>query len=231
MTEAMEFYTEMQALHKKDGASVAWTLIQTVKGAIECLTRAFADKPEVSSVQTGPPRKVTVRVIHLLTGDAVSTNGNASRRVLSYFRDHARRLGIRYSLVCVKCASHQANLVVLVAICGVAMSNPIDDNLLCGTCSRLFKYLIPDYLEEFAANLRDYVLRKQRLVHDLGSDEAEDARSRASKLQALYGEGVLPPALLSLCNRELRDLEHLCPEGDLAAPISSVSPRFRKWEV
>jgi hypothetical protein len=206
-TETQEVYTELQALHKKDGVSVAYSIIQTVGCVIEQLTKAFANP------QGAGHRKVIVRVIHLITGDAVNTNGNACRRVFLYFTVHSRRLGIRYSVICTKCGSHQANLVVQVAICGTAMANPIDDNLLCGTCSRLFKYLIPDYLEEFAANLRTYVLEEVHLVHDVGSLEAEEACSKAYKLQALYGEAVLPPALLSLCNRELRKLEILCAPG------------------
>ena len=52
------------------------------------------------------------------------------------------------------CVAHLVNLVVQVAICGKLLQGPINSNALCGACVRLFKYLIKDYFEEFAAALR-----------------------------------------------------------------------------
>jgi hypothetical protein len=198
-TQELEVFTELQALHKKDGATIAFSLIQTATRVIQKLRQAH------------PGENVTVRVLHLVTGDAVNTNENACKRLLHHFLSQASSLGIRYSLVCVKCASHQANLIVQVAICGEVMANPIDNNLLCGTCSRLFKHLMPDYLEDFAANLRTHVLSKLHLRHDEEGCQAGLHRSR--QLQQLYGQGVLPQRLLELLNGAVEKLEHVCPEG------------------
>ena len=197
-----EMFTELMALHRKCADTIAVSLISVAQDAVSVVLQGIREADGATKI---------ARVIHIIVGDSINTNDAACRRVAQYFLSKAAELGIRYSLVVILCASHLANLVVQIAICGQAMSNPIDEHLLCGTCSRLFKYLIPDYLEEFTFNLRDRIARGFALVHN--NADAELDRHASHLLQALYGESVLPGALLKLLNLNVRSLQHSCPVG------------------
>ena len=109
------------------------------------------------------------------------------------------------------CAAHQTNLVVHVAICGKLLADPINANALCGTCARLFKYLINDYFEEFSSSLRHYVATQFELV-DCSVDQRALHQSRVSDLVALYGHDVLPESLLRFYNVCSTAPQH-CPDG------------------
>ena len=79
---------------------------------------------------------------------------------------------LRYFLIVIRCASHQANLAVTSAVTGraactaarcarpAALCARQDDDsesphrTVCGAIVRLFKYMISDYYTDFAANLR-----------------------------------------------------------------------------
>ena len=116
----------------------------------------------------GTQRKAkSVRILHLISGDGLNTNENAVKRVLSHFllNQSAGNL-VQYRVMVWKCASHQANLVVLVAITGSLAKGPTQSSDLCGTLSRLYKYLVPSYLDEFTAQLRNYVVASFRIFHD-----------------------------------------------------------------
>ena len=89
--------------------------------------------------------------------------------------------GLRYFIMVVKCASHQANLTVASAVNGRAAcvgaegasptttssgeawfaraksAKSFAGRQVCGAIVRLTKYLISDYHAEFAANIRDWV--------------------------------------------------------------------------
>ena len=201
--EEVDVYCELRALLKKDGPTLAAALILEVSRVIHNITTGFREQGY----------KASVRFVHVLTGDSVGTNDNASRRLFHHFQQEESRLGIKYRLIVVKCASHQANLVVQVAVVGPSVKNPIDDNLLCGTCSRLFKYLIPDYLEEFSYNLREHVLRRFSLKHDEDSPECIQARAHSQNLKDLYGPGVFPETLVRILNRDITKLEHVGSEN------------------
>ena len=97
-----------------------------------------------------------------------------------------------------KCSSHQANLVVAVAIAGGMEENPLDSSPLCANLSRLYKYLLPTYLDEFTAKLRDLVVSQFELLHTLGSAEAVAQEHRTSELLALYGSCVCCFGLLRM---------------------------------
>ena len=93
------------------------------------------------------------RCIHLLTGDSVRTNDNAARRLLQHMRSWAPQHRMLYTLIVWLCASHQANLVVLVAICGGLVKDATKNDTICVACSRLCRHLMVDYSEEFSKAL------------------------------------------------------------------------------
>ena len=175
---SVEAYAELQALATKDGATVAHSIITTLKPIMESL---------VAGIPVEHRGSTKVRLIHLLTGDAIPTNEAAAKRVLEYFFRNARRLGLRYAILVFKCSSHQSNLVVQVAICGKILTKVLEVNALCGTCSRLFKYLMPDYLEDFNTALKRLVwTRFTVLEEDQESPDAITHRQHSADMQQLY---------------------------------------------
>ena len=204
----IQWYSELIPMAKKDGPTVALAMSMPIGEIMEALAAGL--KHNLVGCKS-------LRVIHLVVCDGVETNHNAVNRVMAYFEAHAPRANVRYSIVVFRCASHIANLVVMVAICGKATAKPLDVSALCGTCSRMFKYLIPDYMTEFTANLRQHVLDHFVMLETDGADSVHRQRSLA--LQALYGKEVLPDDIMVLWNRDLSKVEHVRQEGDVAEDI------------
>ena len=197
-----EVYTELQPLLKKDAQTIAFSLISTTKGVMEAI---LTGATQIPSQCTG------TRVVHIIVGDGIHTNENACRRALQYYRQWAKQRHMRYSLIVVKCASHKANLVVQVAICGQVIRNALKNDALTGTCSRLFKYLMVDYLDEFSSNLRQVVMERLTLVHECEDAASVCARAASERFQQLYGKGVLPDALIAVLNQDILTWQHHCP--------------------
>ena len=97
------------------------------------------------------------------------------------------------------------------------MKNAIENDALCANCSRLLKYLMVDYTEEFSSGFRRYVVETVSLVP--GSPLADaivssGARQTVMNLQLLYGTEVLPKIITDVLNRDLTSLEVVCPLGN-----------------
>lgn len=161
-----------------------------------------------------------MQCVHILVGDGVATNENAAKRLwLHYSQAYGPDSRLAYRLATLKCASHQANLAVLVAIAGRLSKDAGVNDELCATLTRMYKYILPGYLSEFSAVLRATVADNFQLRHDLGSDETAAHRRRTDILVALYGPNVLPPALTAIRNRDIARMEHVAPEGAEPGPI------------
>ena len=178
-SQTMEVFFELQALLHKDANTVAHAL----RAAVNYVTEAAVARR---------PGDSRLRLVHLITGDGVPTNMAACRRLWQALQKDPR---VEYAMIVWLCVAHQVNLVVQVAICGKLLQDPINANALCGACVRLFKYLIKDYFEEFAAALRAFVVRALRAVPGDSAAAAIQA-AQVLKLRALYGDRVLPPALV-----------------------------------
>ena len=155
-----------------------------------------------------------LRIIHVITGDAVNTNENAARRVLRYMLTHS---DVQYFMIVIKCGSHQSNLVVMTAVCGGKFNKPSEQCGVAGTCVRFFKYLMPAYSEEFGLSLWSYLDRELQLVPL--SEQTPDSIERMRSMVELYGESVIPADVAQLCNCQLGDLKHACATGADRADI------------
>ena len=82
--DAVEFWCELQALHKKDGPTVASSLI----GIVEDLRKAM-----LSSSVAGAR---SIRFTHCLVGDSVNTSENTATRVLFHFTNTSTMPGWEY---------------------------------------------------------------------------------------------------------------------------------------
>ena len=150
-------------------------------------------------VFVGEHRRV-LRVQHLATGDAIATNDAAMRRVHFHMRALAVDCGWHWHTLSWVCSSHQANLVVNAAVCGRVLRAADKNDDVCVACVRLFKFAVPDYIEDFSAALRYHVanmfdVRTRALETPLSA-----AQTPMSKYAELYGDSVVPADICELFN-------------------------------
>lgn len=187
---SMEFLTELQPILRKDAATIAHALLMVCREICEQLVLGLHDQKHGCCC---------ARVVHLIAGDGINTNGAAMRRLMRKMWSLQTELKVRYSIVSWTCASHASNLVVVVAICGRIIGKPTENSGACGACVRLYKYLIPDYIEEFSASLQLYIARTLQLF----DTPPPRAGLTAAEFQNLYGDVVMPDDVVRLYNGSL----------------------------
>ena len=115
--------------------------------------------------------------------DGVGTNDASSKRVWPHFSSRppcVEGVRVTYAMVVFKCAPHQGNLAVLVALSGRLHPTAVDEHELVGNCVWLYKYMMPAYQEEYVANLIEYLLQHVKLVrHGSSADGHGMAPRRA----------------------------------------------------
>jgi len=168
---------------------------------------------------------------HVVVGDGINTNQRAGRVLAaSALAAPPGRGRMRYFLWVIKCAAHMANLVTKNAVCGTAALLGLRESHAvrraddaeaarkeamgkhalayrgCKVIVQLYKYLVPQYYDEFLASLQQAVAL---MVEVLRPPEARvGAARRAEALQTLYGKEVLPDALLGVCNAGISPMAH-----------------------
>ncbi|CAK0814231.1 unnamed protein product, partial [Prorocentrum cordatum] len=208
---SVEWWSELQALLKKDASTVATSIIGVVEAILE----------EVDREKLGD---TVLRLVHLVTGDAIPTNHAAMKLVASHFMRPDAPSWFLYRACLWICATHQANLATAVAVCRSAAKKDVDRNPLQANCSRFFKHLMPEYIEEFGRNLRQYVVREMARRQGAGAA----AGGVASQMQRLYGKDVLPDALLDVYAPDLSKLEAPYAEGDRPKACGEVYVALHK---
>ena len=187
--ESAEWFTELQPLQRKDAKTIATTLLQNVEEVMSTMSLATSGDREGS-------------LLHIVVGDGIGTNAAAARYLLPMAQKLGLESNIDYKLVVLKCGSHAANLVVMVAVCGRILSNPVENDRLAGTCSRVFKHIIPDYIEEISFNLRKHVMDNFLVTQppDKASMFNIALLAHDDVLQKIYGKQVLPDTLMQFFN-------------------------------
>lgn len=209
----LECFSELQPLLRKDAKTLGQAIINAV-------SEVMLQLQEIS-----PDHWHELRFFHMLTGDGVHANALAARYVLAHFQQ-VQKVGsckLRYFLLTHICSSHQANLAVGAAITGSLREDPTD---LVANCSRLYKHLIPDYLEEFSAALRRHVEAERQFVQGDLSDPAivpPAGRRYGQDLQSLYGTAVLPDELLDFFNFDLRQRVHVSTASKSLEEVRSAA--------
>ena len=197
---------ELIALNRKNARGLATALLHHMKGVLEA----------TGDCLTGRPDGQTVRTTHVVIGDGVSTNEAACKIVFDHMQ--SKTTGFMYNMFVMRCASHQANLVVQTAICGPGVSHKeLDGHPLLVCCSRLFRHLMPEMVEGFSRRLFSYIentasVRSAATV----TLEQKEAANRTKALQSLYGREVLPDRLVGDegVNGNLKKLECIRAEFD-----------------
>ena len=124
-------------MRTKDGATIATSWINTVQELIDIIEQM-------------PAALGKRRLVHLVTGDGIPTNENASKRVRFHYNSTFMLTNVRYLFGCWVCGPHCSNLVVETAIRdGQRGGQPEKSDPLCCNASRYFKYLTPHYDQDF----------------------------------------------------------------------------------
>ena len=95
--------------------------------------------------------------------------------------------------------------MIQIAICGEFLDKPTEHNPICANAVRLYKYLIPDYCDEFAHSLRQFVVDNLVLKFDSIDAVRDDLMQRRESLLQLYGQDALPDDVMELYNDNVGD--------------------------
>ena len=222
----VRWLVELDPLADKTAGTLATSLERVVRPLGRIVGEVFA---------SGGAMRQRSWFVHFLVGDGAPTNEAAAKLLFSWMRRNPLANDLKYFLVVVKCANHQANLCVATVVAGrtglvgAASSAPIGASLaafggrsVCGAITRLFKYLISDYEAEFASNLQDLTSRLCARRH---SPELGAERQRWQGLRDLYDEGVLPGEILDILNGGLPDWVHVTENPAAIAPDRMVELR------
>lgn len=100
------------------------------------------------------------------------------------------------------------------------MANPVLGDALCGAVAHFFKYLIPAYCEEFAANLRHWVGTAVS-ENALSTDNVLQPHERPDHgLRSLYGPLVFPESLVNILNVSVVQLKHVVEDADMMPTLA-----------
>ena len=153
----------------------------------------------------------------MLVGDGVNASENASKRVLNHFLNQHPTGSVGYRLLVWRCAARQANLVVVVAIAGKLGGSVLDNSPLCATLSRLYRFLVPSYLDEFTAQLRNLVASTFEMRDDVDSDDRRLHQERSRTYVCAVWAASLDRRTSSAPQQGFAKMEHAAAPGiDLA---------------
>ena len=219
---------ELEGLADKTAATLA-TSLEKVTRATAALVGDAIPSGTVGAGQ-GAARYVFT---HILVGDGIATNARAARILRAAAQENPPHGNLWYLLLVVVCASHSTNLTVASVARGRiaqsalanaavgagggqsaadardrAQSESAVHRQACGMIVRYNKYLVNDYYSEFRANLRGWA---GALQIQAPAGRRAEAAERASALQRLYTERVLPNAALAVLNNGVTYREHCVP--------------------
>ena len=217
---------ELEALGDKSAPTLATSFERLLRFVVEGVL------PSSLQPQAAAPE---LWVLHVLIGDGIATNEKAAKILWACVKQRQLAPGTRYMLVVLKCVTHQAGLATKSAVIGRAAATGAGGGELykaiTGVASRLFKYVICDYFEEFVFSVREWVVA-DLLVQPAEEGEDAAATGAAKALQRLYTEHVVPDAMLELWNNGLGNLRHrLAPGQDPVEERPRVVNEFVQWIV
>jgi len=232
--QPLRWLTELHPLSDKTARVLATSLNHVLREVAQTVG---------ASLVTSPTPGHAPWLVHILVGDGISTNEAAAKIMWAWVQKEPLAHGARYFIILVKCANHQANLVVASAVTGRAAleaqkncealaqsespfaERPLADRSdsaarsVCGAIVRFFKYLASDYYSDFCANLQEIVGKLRARVP---TQERQRQLEAWARLQELYGEGVFPPGLLGCLNAGLGEWAHCLPVSAAGAPVSAA---------
>ena len=219
----VRWLTELDPLADKTARTLATSLWGVLRPIGQVVGEIFARRADAQRPW----------LVHIVVADGLDTNIAAAKVVLAWAQREPFPNALRYLLICIKCASHQANLVTVSAVSGRAallggglsvMQGSVSgfaERNACAAIVRLFKFLMTDYAADFAANLQDWV---GSLSACAPSRERNLQVEKWRKLEQLYGPGVFPPRLLEFLNCGLGEWSR-CLERSASAAFAPDEDR------
>ena len=203
---------ELEGLVDKTAATLATSFERLVKMLLENMFPQPQPAPA-----TGGRRKDSepeVWMVHAIIGDAIGTNEAACKILWAVAATGAFKI-VRYFLLVGKCGTHQSALSAKDGVIGRAAAaaaeaagegKEFED--VVANAVRIFKYLVPDYYEDFKSSIAKWVHlhvevvepgaihQPQAVAHQPQAVAA--ALSHADRMQILYTKHVIPDELLQL---------------------------------
>ena len=225
---------ELEALGDKTAA----TLATSFERLLRYVAAGIFTQPQAEGGLVQPRAALAVPEVwafHILIGDGIATNEAAAKILWTCMQLQPLAPGTRYFLAVLKCATHQTGLTAKSSVVGRAAATGAGESELykaiTGVATRLFKFVINDYFEEFVFSVREWVCA-DLLVQPAEAGEDLAATGAAKALQRLYTEHVVPDAMLSLWNQGLGSMRHRLPPGqDPVSERPRVVNDFVQWIV
>ena len=173
--------SELEALGDKTAGTLATSF--------ERVLRDMASKLWPKQVPGGPKDPETW-FVHVLVGDGINTNEAAAKILWSCLSATPLSPNVRYFLILLKCATHQAALSAKAIVEGVPAKIAGGELhvSLVGTAVRFFKYVLCDYFEEVCSAVQAWVQQTLDVV-DVSRADVNGQR-RTAALRELYTDHV-----------------------------------------
>ena len=222
---------ELEALGNKTAA----TLTTSHERLLRSVVVGVLPQPQAESLPRPQVAAPDVWIWHVVIGDGIGTNEAAGKTLWACVKQRPLAPGTRYFLVVMKCMTHQTGLTAKSSVMGRAAAAGAGEselyNAITGVASRLFKFVICDYFEEFVFSVREWVVA-DLVVQPAEAGEDAAATGAAANLQLLYTEHVVPASMLALWNNGLGSLRHrLAPGQHPVAERPRLVNEFVQWIV
>ena len=233
--QAVKLPCELEALGDKSAPTLATSFERLLRSVVEGILPS-SRQPQAAAPERQPQAAAPeLWVLHLLIGDGIATNEKAAKLLWASVRQRQLAPGTRYMLLVLKCVTHQAGLAAKSSVIGRAAATGAGGGELykaiAGVASRLFKYVICDYFEEFVFSVREWVVA-DLVVQPAEAEEDVAATGAAKALRLLYTEHVVPDDMLRLWNNGLGHLRHRLPPGqDPVEERPRLVNEFVQWIV
>jgi hypothetical protein len=197
---------ELEGLVDKTAPTLATSFERLVKTLLENML----PQPQPATGGRRKDSEPEVWLVHAIIGDAINTNQAAAKILWAVAGTGAFTI-VRYFLLVGKCGTHQSALSAKYGVLGRAAAAAAETagegkefEDVVGNAVRLFKYLVPDYYEDFKISIAKWVQLHVEVVEPEAIHQPQAvaaASSHAARMQILYTEHVIPDELLQLWHR------------------------------
>ena len=203
--KSWDLLLELEGLVDKSAATLATSFENLLNMLLENILPAASGRSEGS-------KKPEIWLVHAIIGDAIGTNLAAAKILWAAAATGASKF-VRYFLLVGKCGTHQSALSAKNGVIGRAAAAAAEaageGNEFEGVVSnavRLFKYLVPDYYEDFKISIAMWVHSHVEVVKAGAPGVARAALSYADRMKMVYTKHVVPEELQQLWH-------HITPDG------------------
>ena len=193
--------------------------------------------------QPQPAYESEVWLAHIIIGDAINTN-EAAAKILWALAAKGSFGSVRYFLLLGKCGTHQSALSAKDGVIGRAAATAAEAagegkefEDVVGNAVRIFKYLVPEYYEDFKTSVAAWVHLNVECVPPQAASPATGgtpavhqplSQSHAARMQMLYTKHVICDELVELWHSSsiAEKLQTVAKDGQNHEEIKNAWIRF-----